>query len=80
MGTPLVLDLSLIGTSMRTLIHLSILTLAAAAFLSAGGQKAAVGWALAFHVINSIGFANIFPVGLALYAGGCQFVAPESPG
>jgi POT family proton-dependent oligopeptide transporter len=42
--------------------------LAAAAYLSAGGHKAGVGWALAFHVINSIGFANVFPVGLALYA------------
>jgi proton-dependent oligopeptide transporter, POT family len=45
-----------------------MLMLAAAAHLSAGGVKAAVGWALAFHVINSIGFANVFPVGLALYA------------
>jgi proton-dependent oligopeptide transporter, POT family len=45
-----------------------LLMLAAAAYLSAGGVKAGVGWALAFHVINSIGFANVFPVGLALYA------------
>lgn len=45
-----------------------LLMLAAAAYLSAGGHKAGVGWALAFHVINSIGFANVFPVGLALYA------------
>jgi dipeptide/tripeptide permease len=44
------------------------LMLAAAAYLSASGRKAGVGWALAFHLINSIGFANIFPVGLALYA------------
>jgi POT family proton-dependent oligopeptide transporter len=45
-----------------------LLMLAAAAYLSSGGHKAGVGWALAFHVINSIGFANVFPVGLALYA------------
>jgi proton-dependent oligopeptide transporter, POT family len=45
-----------------------LLMLAAAAYLSASGAKAGVGWALAFHVINSIGFANVFPVGLALYA------------
>jgi proton-dependent oligopeptide transporter, POT family len=45
-----------------------LLMLAAAAYLSAGGHKAGVGWALAFHLINSIGFANVFPVGLALYA------------
>ncbi|HEX2789443.1 MAG TPA: peptide MFS transporter [Steroidobacteraceae bacterium] len=45
-----------------------LLMLAAAAYQSAGGVKAGVGWALAFHLINSIGFANVFPVGLALYA------------
>ena len=45
-----------------------LLMLAVAAYVSAGGVKAGVGWALAFHVINSIGFANVFPVGLALYA------------
>ena len=27
-----------------------------------------LGWAVAFHVINDIGFANVFPVGLALYS------------
>jgi POT family proton-dependent oligopeptide transporter len=42
--------------------------LAAAAYLSVGGRNAGVGWALAFHVINSIGYANVFPIGLALYA------------
>jgi len=45
----------------------ALLMLAAASHESADGQKAAIGWALAFHVINSVGFANVFPVGLALY-------------
>jgi POT family proton-dependent oligopeptide transporter len=45
-----------------------LLMLAAAAYLSVGGRNAGVGWALAFHVINSIGYANVFPIGLALYA------------
>ena len=27
-----------------------------------------LGWAVAFHVINDIGFANVLPVGLALYS------------
>jgi POT family proton-dependent oligopeptide transporter len=45
-----------------------LLMLAAAAHISVGGGTAGVGWALAFHVINSIGYANVFPVGLALYA------------
>ena len=45
----------------------ALLMLAVASELSASGNKAAVGWALAFHVLNSIGGANILPVGLALY-------------
>jgi POT family proton-dependent oligopeptide transporter len=27
-----------------------------------------IGWLIAFHVLNSAGFANVFPVSLALYA------------
>ena len=41
---------------------------AAAAQEAASGQKAGLAWGLAFHIINSIGFANLFPVGLALYS------------
>jgi POT family proton-dependent oligopeptide transporter len=32
------------------------------------GHKIGLAWGLAFHVINDIGYANIFPVGLALYS------------
>ena len=32
------------------------------------GTKVAIGWLIAFHVLNSAGFANVFPVSLALYA------------
>ena len=32
------------------------------------GGKVAIGWLIAFHVLNSAGFANVFPVSLALYA------------
>jgi POT family proton-dependent oligopeptide transporter len=39
-----------------------------AASLSAHGQKVSVGWPLAFDALNSLGYANVFPVGLALYA------------
>ena len=42
--------------------------LAIAAAITARGHKAGVGWVLAFELLNSIGFANVFPVGLALYA------------
>jgi POT family proton-dependent oligopeptide transporter len=41
--------------------------LAAGAAL-AGTGKVFIGWLIAFHVLNSIGFANVFPVSLALYA------------
>jgi POT family proton-dependent oligopeptide transporter len=44
------------------------LSLVMAATIAAGGHKAGVGWVLLFEVLNSIGFANVFPVGLALYA------------
>jgi proton-dependent oligopeptide transporter, POT family len=32
------------------------------------GGKVSIGWLIAFHVLNSAGFANVFPVSLALYA------------
>jgi len=32
------------------------------------GDKVSIGWLIAFHVLNSAGFANVFPVSLALYA------------
>jgi len=35
---------------------------------AAGGHGIGLGWGLAFHVVNSIGFANVLPVGLALYS------------
>jgi POT family proton-dependent oligopeptide transporter len=38
------------------------------AVAGAAGTKVAIGWLIAFHVLNSIAFANIFPVSLALYA------------
>lgn len=41
---------------------------AGAALAAASGTKVAIGWLIAFHFLNSIGFANIFPVSLALYA------------
>jgi POT family proton-dependent oligopeptide transporter len=41
---------------------------AAAAIVAASGQKVSLGWAVAFEIINDIGFANVFPVGLALYS------------
>jgi POT family proton-dependent oligopeptide transporter len=47
---------------------LGILCLAAAAALSSPGHKVGIGWVLGFELFNSAGFANIFPVGMALYA------------
>jgi len=39
----------------------------AAAYVAATGHKASLGWAILFHVLNDIGFANVLPVGIALY-------------
>jgi POT family proton-dependent oligopeptide transporter len=38
------------------------------AYLAGPGQKTHIGWLLLFHILNDIGFANVLPVGLALYA------------
>jgi proton-dependent oligopeptide transporter, POT family len=42
--------------------------LAAAGLVAVSGHKASLGWVLGFELLNSIGFANVFPVGLAMYA------------
>jgi POT family proton-dependent oligopeptide transporter len=39
-----------------------------AAIAASSGAKVSIGWLITFHVLNSIGFANVFPVSLALYA------------
>ena len=39
-----------------------------AAVAAYSGAKIQIGWLITFHLLNSIGFANVFPVSLALYA------------
>ena len=39
-----------------------------AAIAASSVSKVSISWLITFHVLNSIGFANIFPVSLALYA------------
>src|SRR5438105_15802506 len=41
---------------------------ASAAIAAATGAKCPFGWLITFHLLTSIGFANVFPVSLALYA------------
>lgn len=41
---------------------------AASAQEAATGEKASLIWGLGFHAVNNIGFAMIFPVGLALFS------------
>jgi proton-dependent oligopeptide transporter, POT family len=44
-----------------------LLLAAAAAIVAARHTKVSLGWAVAFEIVNDIGFANVFPVALALY-------------
>jgi proton-dependent oligopeptide transporter, POT family len=44
------------------------LSLAIGAAFAGNDGKVSIGWLIAFHLLNSIGFANVFPVSLALYA------------
>lgn len=45
-----------------------VASLALGAALTPAGEKVSFGWLLLFHLLNDIGFANVLPVGLALYA------------
>jgi POT family proton-dependent oligopeptide transporter len=45
-----------------------VLCLVAAAATQVAGQKIGLFWPVAFHVLNSIGFAHMLPVSLALFA------------
>jgi POT family proton-dependent oligopeptide transporter len=45
-----------------------MLSLVIGAATAGPGGKVSIGWLIAFHVLNSAGFANVFPVSLALYA------------
>jgi POT family proton-dependent oligopeptide transporter len=40
----------------------------AAATVARTGHPVSLWWAIAFHVVNDLGFANVLPVGLALYS------------
>jgi POT family proton-dependent oligopeptide transporter len=40
---------------------------AGSAIAEAAGTKVSMWWLLAFHILNDIGFANVLPVGLALF-------------
>lgn len=42
--------------------------LALGSALAGPGEKVGFGWLLGFHLLNDIGFANVLPIGLALYA------------
>ena len=55
-----------IGTIIAALAPLALA--GASAMVVATGHRVTLGWAVAFHVINDIGFANVLPVGLALYS------------
>jgi POT family proton-dependent oligopeptide transporter len=41
---------------------------AASAVVAQTGHPVSLSWAIAFHVINDLGFSNVLPVGLALYS------------
>jgi POT family proton-dependent oligopeptide transporter len=35
---------------------------------AATGERVSLAWGLGFHLVNSVGYALLFPVGLALYS------------
>ena len=55
-----------IGVAVAALAPLILML--AAAVVAATGQRVGLGWAIAFELVNDLAFANIFPIGLALYS------------
>lgn len=55
-----------IGTAISALAPLTLVAIST--YVNATGHKLSLIWAIPFHVINDLGFANVFPVGLALYS------------
>ena len=45
-----------------------LLLAAASTIIAATHVKVVLGWAIAFEVVNDLGFANVFPVAIALYS------------
>jgi POT family proton-dependent oligopeptide transporter len=45
-----------------------LLLVVAALIVASTGQRVGLGWAVAFEIVNDIAFANVFPIGLALYS------------
>jgi len=54
--------------SFTFLAALAPLVLAAASIQAAGGHKAGLAWGLAFHIVNDIAFAGMYPVGMAMFS------------
>lgn len=56
----------IIGTAISACAPLVLA--AASARVAATGHPVSLAWAVAFHAVNDLGFANVLPVGLALYS------------
>ncbi|MEJ0048659.1 MAG: MFS transporter, partial [Rhodospirillales bacterium] len=56
----------LIGTAIAAAAPL--LLAAASQYETMSGHKVGLAWGISFHILNDIGFVNIFPVGLALFS------------
>ena len=55
-----------LGVVISTLAPLVLV--GASAYVAATGEKATLAWALAFHLLNDIGFGMTLPMGLSLYS------------
>ncbi|MGN6619944.1 MAG: peptide MFS transporter [Sphingomonas sp.] len=64
-GDPAEITKMVIGAAISALAPLVL----AAAVIAVGPHgKVSLAWGLAFHIVNDIGFANLYPVGMALYS------------
>jgi POT family proton-dependent oligopeptide transporter len=61
-------ELTKIATGVAISAGAPLLLVAASAIIAAHGGRVSLWWAIGFEFVNDLGFANVLPVGLALYS------------
>ena len=61
-------ELSKIAIGVTIAAAAPLFLVAASLIFASSGHRVSLGWAVVFEIVNDLGFANVLPVGLALYS------------
>jgi POT family proton-dependent oligopeptide transporter len=61
-------EITKMAIGVATAAFAPVILAVASMITAATGEPVSIAWAVAFHVVNDLGFANVLPVGLALYS------------